>query len=158
MKRQAYLDQLTREMIKKDFKPADKNPFVGIESDLVFKSPNKWMVGIRAVSVKEDLKVGLISGGELRQLLIQYFAGLVLAIILFTIGGLGFKAVGIESDTSAVIALFIFLTILLLTAFSIHLQKRTVNRKVMEILIETVESMGSKQIAPFMNKPTDWND
>jgi len=145
-------------MIKNGFKLAEKNPFVWIEPDLVFKSPNKWMVGIRAVSVKENLKVGLISGGELRQLLIQYFAGLVLAIILFTIGGLGFKAVGLDPDTSAVIALFISLTIMFLTAFSIHLQKRTVNRKVMKILIETAESMGGKQITPFKWKTVKLED
>jgi hypothetical protein len=164
MKRQAYLDQLTREMIEKGFKQAEKNPFRGIESDdlagpdLVFKSPNKWMVGIRVLSVKEDLKVGLISGGDLRRLLLQYFAGLVLAIILLTIGGFGFKAVGLDPNTSMVIALLIFLTIMFLTALSISLQKRTVNRKVIKVLVETAQSMGSNQITSFKKTTTELKD
>ncbi len=149
--RRDYLDQLTREMIKKDFKPAEKNPFVWIEPDLVFKSPNKWMAGIRAVSVKEDLKVGLISGGDLQRLLLQYFVGLVLAMVLFAIAGFGFKTVGLTANVSASIALFISLTIMVLTAFSISLQRRTINQKVIKILIETAQSMGSNQITPFKN-------
>lgn len=155
IKRQDYLDQLTRKLTEIDFKPINKSSLDSMEyfafggTDLVFKSPNKWIVGIRALSVKEDLKVGLISGGILRQLLLQYFAGLVLAIILFTIGGFGFKAVGLNPNTSAVIALVIFLTILLLTAFLINLQNRTVNRKVIKILIDIAQLMGSNQITPF---------
>jgi hypothetical protein len=164
VKRQAYLDQLTCELTEIDFEPINRSSLDWMESfgfegtDLVFKSPNKWNVGIRTLSVKEDLKVGLVSRGTLRQLLLEYSAGVILAMTLFVMSAFGLKAVGLDPNTSAVIAMFISLTVMFLMALLITLQKRTVNRKVMKVLVETAKSMGSNQMTPFKKTTVELED
>lgn len=91
-KRQDYLDRLTQEMANENFAVSSRGSRIWMEavglagSDLLFEGPDKIsVVGIRAVSVNGNLRVGFLLVGKAKPVLLLFFSGLGLALALSVI-------------------------------------------------------------------------
>jgi hypothetical protein len=159
IKRQAYLDQLTRELAEIDFKPINKSSLGSMEcfafggTDLLFAALKGLGegIGVRAVSVNGDLKVGFVSSGMKTQrfftiFLVFIFLGLFASFIPFFVydpnsktGTWGYITIGLP----------LFFIIACIPFFHSLLYRRRYGGRIRRLLVETAESIGGKQITPF---------
>lgn len=160
IKRQVYLDQLTKEMINIDFKRIDRSSLGLMESfafggtDLLFTAPDKTAgegIGVRAVSENGNLKVGFVSSGIRTQrfftiFFICLFLGLLASFIPFFVYDPNSR-VGMWSYLTIGLPLFVIIA----CAPFIHslLYRRKHSGKIRRLLIDIAESMGGRQITPF---------
>lgn len=168
IKKQAYLDQLTKEMIKIDFKPIDRSSLGSMESfafggtDLLFAAPKGLGegIGVRAVSLNGNLKVGFVSSGiRTRKFFTVFFICLFLGLFASFIPFFVYdpnSTVGMWSYIT--IGLPLFLIIVCGPLVHSLLYRRRYNGKIRRLLVETAESMGAKQITPFKKTTVELED
>jgi hypothetical protein len=169
-KRLDYLNLLTEELMNIGFQRigeiharfwGEDRYFKG--SDLIFESPDEMYVGVRAVGVGNDLRVGLnASGKTTTKTKLKAWGGLGLSILIafivcvlsiYILGYMTGNAVPYPPDVPAwmiFIPVVIFFSVLLPTFYIF--MKRLVPELfslIKKILLKIGESMGPKQIVPF---------
>ena len=165
-KRQDYLNAVADEMIKKEYKQLKeiKPSLWGEErllkgSNLIFEDPDGTYVGIRTVSVGDDLRVGFNVAGKPTTragakawggLLLSMMIGFIAVVLSFHIIGNGkLPLTNVPVTMLLLTTLAIFIPVFSIS-FVILLKKFGLTKlEPKELLLQIGESMGSKQIAPF---------
>lgn len=158
-KKQAYLDLLAEEMARNGFQKGEKNklgtwgvaPFLEGSSPM-FETPDKKdNVIIQAIPCNGDLKVGFMLIAKTKQniLLFTFFVlGLIVSLVL--VYAIKYAVPSFDGFPLAMLWLITWFSIGLgLPLFFSGLSVITWNRKLMQIFVETAESIGSKQITRF---------
>ncbi len=169
-KKQAYLDLLNERMAKKGFQRVEKigvktnvTPIINKSSNLMFKSPDGLIwIGIRSLSTDEDLKVGYTNTyyNPKRTTLIlasSMLLGLFFCYLSIFIIGHGTIPLSPNTPTRILLIPVLILLSVAIGTFYIIFTRPFSNwiRQLKTTLIETAESMGSKQITPFKYTTTE---
>lgn len=154
---QSYMELLTEEMAKKGFQRSEKSDIGTFGAFLkggysMFETPDKkFNAIIQAIPCNGELKVGFTLLAKPKQntlLFISFIIGLLVSLVPLYI--IKYVVPFIEGFPLAMLWLIIWFSIGLgVPLFFSGLSVITWNRKLMQILVRTAESMGSKQITPF---------
>jgi hypothetical protein len=164
-RRQDFLDRLTDELVKIDFKPIDKESlrftesviFKGVDSLFTMPKGINQAVGIRAISIKDKLKVGFILGGMTT---VKFYATMIISIF----GGLfiGLFPIFVFDPNSEIamwsfifIGLPLFILIGISPSFYIRHQRKQYREKIKELMVKIILDMDGKQLAPFQKSTID---
>lgn len=168
-KKQAYLDLLNKGMVEKGFRqfkkiksPMATPSLISKTADLIYKTHDEqvWL-GIKVLPKGEDLRTGFTYSDASS---IRTFLTLLLCVFLGAFAGFSSSYIisGGSFDLSklhpliaiAPVGIFILVTA---SAFGLIFGRpqRTCEKRAKAILIETAESMGSKQVTPFENTAAD---
>jgi len=161
-KKQVYLDLLKKEMSKGGFQQVEeirlaRRPwasFISKMSNLKFNSPDgKMWIGIQAVPKDENLRVGFADVVLTKKQFYLLFAFSIL--FAFSLGAISAYVIGRNVNvnehiewafSSIIVAALAFVTPPMLYGI---LPRRRWRRQAKQLLVETAESMGSKQTTPF---------
>jgi hypothetical protein len=158
-KKQDYLDLLAKEMARNGFQQAEKNEFwtrffteLYLEENTpIFETPDgRLNIAIQTVPSNGDLKVGFMfftKKERNRLFFISFSLGLLVSLISLYL--IKYEFPHFDGFPLAMLWLIIWFSIgFSLPAFS-ALSIITRNRQLMQIMVKTAESMGSKQTTPF---------
>lgn len=160
-KRQAYLDSVAERMAEQGFKRAEewreRNPVFDGSNSIFKSSDEKFLVAIRAISTEDgNLRAGFSLAGVPGKAAKIFVFSIGFAFILGALSAYILRQMfGPIKGTVQDLWMLILVMIILFTAFGFPVlaymtpSKMRYNRKVRQILVETAESMGSKQITPF---------
>ena len=167
--KQVYLDLLTEKMAEKKFQQVKKEPHGVFKDllegrDLLFESPDRTEVSVRAVPSKNGLKVGFVVELHVTRkkawfwligsLILGFFVFLLSAYII----GHGTLPLTNVPWWMVLILTMIFLLPLFGTLSCLRIPEIKLSRSMKKMLAETAESMSGKQISPFKKTTVDLED
>lgn len=157
-KKQEYLVLLAEEMARKGFQQGEKDeigtrimtPFLQ-ENSPMFETPDgKLGIAIQAVPSNGDLKVGFMLIAKTKQntlVFVSFVLGLLVSLASVYLIKYAFPY--FDGFPLAMLWLIIWFSIGLGLPLLLQSSIITWNRRLMQILVEIADSMGSKQVTPF---------